>query len=136
LPVPGGAALHRYEVVYAVAQPAWYFWTQLEAQEPGLPVPEPPLDSRRTWLLAPGLVPLFDGVCERLPGPGGGPLPLAALLSPGPALRNLLRLPSVEDPPELRRQRLIETAAALARAEAGQPLSFGDALDPLAGDPL
>src|SRR5262249_2974964 len=43
LPVPGGAALHRYEVVYAVDAPAWRFWTRLQAQEPLLPVPEPPL---------------------------------------------------------------------------------------------
>jgi hypothetical protein len=136
LPVPGGTAPHRYEVVYAVDLPAWRFWTRLQAQEPILPVPVPPLDARRTWLLAPGVVPLFDGVCERLPGPDPGSTPLAALLSPGRNLRNLLRLGPLEDPAEVRRQRLAEAAAALPREEAGQSLPFGEALDRLVCDAL
>jgi hypothetical protein len=136
LPVPGGTALHRYEVVYAVDLPAWGFWTRLQAQEPILPVPEPPLDARRIWLLAPGVAPLFDGVCERLPGPDMGSTPLAALLSPGRNLGPLLRLVAPDDAPEVRRQRLTEAAFAMPREEAGQSLSFGDALDRLACDAL
>jgi hypothetical protein len=132
LPVPGGAALHRYEVVYAVDLPAWRFWTRLEAQEPVPPLP--PADLRRTWLLAPGVVPLFDGVCEPLPGAGA--TPFAALLAPMHDLRALLRLGRMEDPIELRRQRLTEAAATLPRDEAGQPMAFGDALDHLVCEAL
>src|SRR5262249_7345704 len=116
LPVPGGATLHRYEVVYAVDRPAWRFWTRLEAQEPGLPVRR--LDSRCTWLLAPGVVPLFDGVCQRLPGAGATGTPLSALLVPGRDLAALFHRGSAENSMEVRQQRLTDAATALARDEA------------------
>jgi hypothetical protein len=72
LPVPDPGQ-HRFEVVYAADVPTWVLGTRLEAPAPHLPVP--PLGFRRTWELPHGVLPLYPGTWQRLPGPAGADSP-------------------------------------------------------------
>jgi hypothetical protein len=123
LPVPAGAALHAYEISYALPRPAWTVWTRLDAPAPHLPVQ--PLAFRRTWRLPPGVVPLLDEGEQRLPGPGAttaGPL----LPFPGWAGWDRSgRWPALAEDPARQRQLLAEAG----NLSAGRPLLLGQALD-------
>jgi hypothetical protein len=68
LPIPAGRAAHVVELAYNREAPAWTLWGRLHFPAPALPVATASL--RRTWCLAPGLVPLQESAVQRLPGPG------------------------------------------------------------------
>ena len=79
LPVPGPGACHRCEVVYTTEQKAWSLWADIVPMRPddaadGAPQPwEPelpvrPTTFRHTWRLPAGVVPLWEGRYNKLPG--------------------------------------------------------------------
>jgi hypothetical protein len=138
LPVPGARALHRYEVVYALDGPAWSLGARLESPEPGLPLELKPMEYRRTWLLAPGLVPLEMDGWRQLPGPA--PDTLQAWVQDSAAawerLAGRLALGRGDDWRRAQRRRLEDAAAGLGKAEEGKMPSLGEALDRLVFEQL
>jgi hypothetical protein len=70
LPAAAAALSQRFEVVYALDLPGWKLWAELTAPAPVLPVRMTAF--RRTWCLAPGLVPLFVDKYQRLSEPAEG----------------------------------------------------------------
>lgn len=133
LPVPGPAAPHRYEVVYAVDRPAWTLWSRLEAPAPSLPLELKPLTFRRAWLLAPGVAPL-QGSQRRLPGSAAQTASLLSL--EGWNLRHWLgRLglapTSGSEWQKDQRQRLEDASLGLGKPEPGKPRTLGPELERL-----
>jgi hypothetical protein len=71
LPVAAAAPSQLVELVYTSANPlaTWPVWANLESPPPRLPIT--PLSFRRTWRLAPGLLPFFQSSRQvRLDPPG------------------------------------------------------------------
>jgi hypothetical protein len=144
LPVPAGAAGHRFEVVYAVDRPAWQLWARLDVPEPGLPLELRPRWIRRTWRLAPGVAPLLSSQ-DQLPGPAAPPdTPTAwgqwadgVWQRWGPPA--WLRLLALADGPAgdwqaEQRERLAQAAAAAAKPGSDRARSLGEALRRLVFD--
>ena len=127
LPVPGGGegvgdAPHRFEIVYSRPTAVWFPWQTVEAPAPVLPVP--PLAFRRSWRLAPGLIPLREECYVPIPGTTGdfeaSALPRASadlFHLPG----KLSRLdPFLEDTQAGAREALAEAVEDLRGSWAGQ----------------
>jgi hypothetical protein len=144
LPVTDGPAAHHFEVLYQLGEsgPGWLPWTCLEAPAPQLPVK--PLALRRTWLLPPGITPLWAGV-QRLPdagGPAGEDLWEATLRKGWGAGQTLLvdaagPLLARENWAAAQQRRLEQAAAALpGRPEAERDWQLGPALERLVLDHL
>jgi hypothetical protein len=108
LQVASGVSVHRFEIVYASpwSAPAWALGSRLEATVPALPVR--PIAFRRTWRLAPGLVPLAPGKQYRLPG---------AAEEGFAGLESLLGLEAGREGPLLRQRQLLAQAAVGLREQ-------------------
>jgi hypothetical protein len=127
---------HFYEIVFAEKeQKPWHLWACLTTPPEILPVH--PVNFRRTWRLAPGLVPLQEGRYRCLPGassdqspPDGSlPFPLASGWPPAH------RWPLDSGWDAAQQQRMMDAASALAKASTAKPLTLRELLNRLASEP-
>jgi hypothetical protein len=139
LPMPAGAAPHRFEIIYAEETPSWALGTDLTAAAPELPI-STPVAFRRTWCLPPGVAPLAEDALRRLPGPAGDAEhemdvgDLWVLRTPRSALRTL-GAPLAEEEWRPRQEKAMAEAGAKlreAQARSRKDWPLGDALDELA----
>jgi hypothetical protein len=133
VPIAAGP-LHRVEVVYTTALPAWTLWATLDAPAPGLPVRS--LSFRRAWHLPPELAPLTPGALQLLPSPG--PADGGAGGEPRlPAGLPLLALGAAEDWADRQRLLVREAVSSLQSHRFEQaPRRLGEVLSYLAFDYL
>jgi hypothetical protein len=137
LPVPAGAGPHRYAVVYTLPGKAWAFRKRLSSPEPILPVQLKPLAFRRTWLLAPGVVPV-QGDLRRLPA-ATGETTLRRVWEQGTGLWDRLggQLALADAPPwEMEQRHALADAVAVIQREGARPTTLGEALGLLVFDGL
>jgi hypothetical protein len=139
LPVPSPGLPHHFEVVYTRDVAPWGLWARLEAPGPLLPLELRPIESRRTWLLAPDVVPFDESAWTRLPG-AAVPEPFQQWKLQGEEVwQRLIGGLSVgrgEDWRRAQRQRLEAAAVGLGNREEARPPSLGEALDRLVLDHL
>jgi hypothetical protein len=139
LPMPTGAAPHRFEIVYAEDMPSWTLVADLTVPAPELPV-STPVAFRRTWCLPPGVAPLTEETLRRLPGSAGRAESDSAagdfvgLRAPRSALR-AVGVPLPEEEWRTRQEEALAGAGAKlreAQTRSGKEWLLGDALDELA----
>jgi hypothetical protein len=139
LPMPAGAAPHRFEIIYSEQAPSWTLVTDVTTAAPELPI-STPVAFRRTWCLPPGVAPLAEDGLRRLPGRAGDAehewdaSDPWTLRTPRSALRSL-GAPLPEEEWRTRQEKAIAEAGAKlreAQARAGKDWPLGDALDELA----
>ncbi len=125
---------HRFEIVYSRPAAAWLPWQTVDAPAPVLPVS--PLAFRRSWRLAPGLVPLREERYVPIPGTAGDFEP-SLLPHRAPDLfhlpGDLSRLdPFMEDTQAGAREALTQAVEGLRVSRAGQVVTLREIVQEIA----